>query len=76
MLTFIDGEPLKARLLLRGSTVVAYSKWGGKLKGRKKKKKNIEDITFLTALKSNIQSLQHYFILCKSKYYFIGGIWG
>ena len=25
MLTFIDGEPLKARLLLRGSTVVSES---------------------------------------------------
>ena len=43
---------------------------------KNQKKKKIEDITLLKALKSNIQSLQHYSILFKPKYYLTGGIWG
>ena len=48
---------------------------GKEIKGKKnQKKKNIEDITVLTVLKSNIQSSQHFFILFKPKYYYSRGI--
>ena len=39
---------------------------------KKQNEKNKEDITLLAVLKSNIQSAQHYFILFKPKYYYIG----
>ena len=50
---------------------------GKEIKGQKNhKEKNIEDITAFAVLKSNSKSPQHYFILCKPEYYYIGGIWG
>ena len=50
---------------------------GKEMKGQKNQtKKNIEDITLLAALKCSIKSQQHYLILFKPKYYYIGGIWG
>ena len=50
---------------------------GKEIKGWKNEKmKNIEDFTLLAVLKCNIQVLQHYFILFKPIYYYIGGIWG